>query len=111
MVAVSLANSTGCRVGNSRMLVSSSIRSVTAAAAASAISESWLANATRSMVASVLKPCCSAWDAQVGRRVPGVPGTGLGSPIPIRMTKDGSRDDSPARSQSAAAARMAGSVR
>lgn len=40
MVAASLASSTGCLVGNSRMFVSSSMRSVTAAAAASAISES-----------------------------------------------------------------------
>jgi hypothetical protein len=83
--AASLAISTASRVGSRRMLVSNSIRSVTAAAAASEISESWFGNATRSMVASVVKPRCSAAAAHVGIRVPGKWGTGLGRPIPIFM--------------------------
>src|SRR5664280_1666756 len=83
--AASLAISTGSRVGSSRMLVSSSIRSVTAAAAAREISESWFGNATRSMVASVVNPRRSAAAAHVGIRVPGKWGAGLGKPMPIFM--------------------------
>lgn len=83
--AASFARSTGARVGPSRTLVNSPTRSVTAAAADSAMSDSYEGNAIRSIVASVEKPRSSARRAQSTKRRPGTPRMGFGSPIPMSM--------------------------
>jgi hypothetical protein len=64
-------------------LVSSPIRSVAPAAAASAISSSYPAQATRPIVASVENPRVSARFAHSTIVGPGAPGTVFGSPIPM----------------------------
>ena len=67
------------------MLVSRLMRLVAPAAAARVISESWVGNATRSMVARPAKPRSSARRAKATSSVPDAPGTGFGMPMPISI--------------------------
>ena len=73
------------RSGARRIEVSSPILSVTAAAAASETSGSWLGYAIRSLVPSEENPAPSASRAQSTRSGPLVPITEFGRPIPMSM--------------------------
>ena len=73
------------RSGAIRMSVTSRMRSVTAAAAASEISDSKLGYTTRSMVPSEEKPAASARRAHSTIPARSTPRTALGSPIPMSM--------------------------
>jgi hypothetical protein len=60
-------------------------RSVTTAAAVSAMSSSWVGNTSRPIVMSEENPRLSACLAHSTRRRPGTSGIVLGRPTPMRM--------------------------
>src|SRR3954453_2261276 len=86
MLAACLASRAALeRSGAIRMAVVSPMRSVTAPAAASAMSDSWLPYTTRSIVPSAEKPASSLALAQssTSRRL--TPGMVVGRPMPMSM--------------------------